>query len=145
MRSAIVLGALICASPLVLLSATASDTERRVTVDYCQPLTTANLEECCVDPRWRELIWPDHVRFCPPLSADDGDSGRLGESVADSGDGGNVPGTDVDPDPGVVIDPETTGSIVGPNNPGNQLPVGGAGEKGMDNESPKTGDQGNKN
>ena len=143
MRTAIILGAMICASPVVLFSATASGTETRVSVNACQPLTSANLDECCIDPNWRELIWPDDVRFCPPLSANDVGSGRLGESVADNsgGDGGNVPGTVFDPV--VDTDPVITGSIGG--NPGNQMDVGGAGEKDMDNESPTTGDQGNGN
>ena len=147
MRSAIIIGALICASPVVLFSAPASATERLVTVDFCQPLTTDNLDECCADPKWQELIWPDDVRFCPPLNASDLDSGRIGESVADSSsdDGDDVVGIDdPDADGDVDTDPVTTGSIVG--NPGNQRDVGGAGEKGMDNESPdKTGDNGNSN
>jgi hypothetical protein len=139
MRASILLGAMICAAPVVLFSATASGTENRLTVDACQPLTSANLEECCADENWQELIWPDDVRFCPPLAANDSVSGRRGELIADNspGDGGNVPDTGGDPDPVV------TGSTDG--NPGNQMDVGGAGEKDMDNETPKTGDQGNSN
>ena len=141
MRTAVILSAMICATPVVLFSATASGTENRLTVDACQPLTSANLEECCTDPEWQELIWPDEVRFCPPLTANDSDSGRRGESIADNStdDGGNVPGTGGDGDP----DPDITGSIGG--NPGNIKDVGGAGEQDMDNESPKTGEQGNSN
>ena len=95
----------------------------------CQPLTRSNMEACCSDNEWRNIILPNDVRFCPPMNANDKDSGRIGESLVDNENSGEVPGGD-----------DTTGSIAG--NPGNAMGVGGAGEKDKDNESPTTGTQG---
>jgi hypothetical protein len=104
-----------------------------MTIAACQPLTRSNMEACCASEEWRNIILPGDVRLCPPLNADDKDSGRLGQGIADTGPDA-VPGDDT---------PTTTGSIAG--NPGNAMGVGGAGEKDKDNETPTTGTQGDSN
>ena len=125
--------AMLCATPIVSLTFSASgNAAEAVTAATCQPLTATNMEACCAAKEWREIILPGDVRFCPPLNPSDTDSGRLGAALASN------PGTDPVTDP--AIDPGTTGS-----NPGNDSAVGGAGEKGMDSESPSTGTKGNSN
>lgn len=117
--------------------------EDRMTAAVCQPLTGSNMEACCADNDWRDIILPGDVRFCPPLNADDKDSGRLGQSIADKGPD-SVPGDD--PATGgddTATDDTTTGSVAG--NPGNAMDVGGAGEKDKDNEDPTTGTKGDSN
>jgi hypothetical protein len=66
------------------------------------------------------------------LSADDRDSGRLGQDL-----------TETTPETTTPETPTTTGSIG--DNPGNAEPVGAAGEKGMDTETPSTGTKGSSN
>jgi hypothetical protein len=99
------------------------------TPEFCQPLRETNLQACCAAENWRELILPGDIAFCPPLNADDTDSGRLGQALAPAVD--------------QPVDDTTTGSIQA--NPGNMKDVGGAGEKGMDTEIPVTGDKGASN
>ena len=120
-----VIAAMICATASI--SASPSFGQPGPTPQACQPLTTSNLAECCAAQNWRELILPGEIAACPPLNADDRDSGRLGQDLTDA-----TPET-----------PTTTGSIGG--NPGNAEPVGGAGEKDMDTETPSTGIKGNSN
>ena len=102
-----------------------------MTCATCQPLSGANLKDCCAATGWRDIILPADYRYCPPLNSSDNDSGRMGETIASNGN--EVPGTD----------PVNTGSIDG--NPGNLKGVGGAGEMGKDNESPSTGNKGDSN
>src|SRR3990167_5583445 len=105
-------------SATAFISASPSFGQSGLTPQACQPLNTSNLAECCAAENWRELILPGEIAACPPLNADDRDSGRLGRDLAET-----TPET-----------PTTTGSIGG--NPGNADPVGGAGEKDMDTETP---------
>ena len=127
---------MLCATPLVSLPLSASvNAAEAVTAATCQPLTATNMEACCAAKEWREIVLPGDVRFCPPLNSSDTDSGRVGAALASN------PGSDPATDP--AIDPGTTGTIDG--NPGNDKAVGGAGEKGMDTESPSTGTEGNSN
>jgi hypothetical protein len=128
--------AVLAAAPFAYAAPLAA--EDRMTAAVCQPLTGSNMEACCADNEWRNIILPGDVRFCPPLNADDKDSGRLGQSVADSGPD-SVPGDDT----ANGGDDTTTGSIAG--NPGNAMGVGGAGEKDKDNENPTTGTKGDSN
>jgi hypothetical protein len=124
--------AAIFAAPLIQFAPQAS-AQSAPTPEFCQPLSATNLEACCAAENWRELILPGEIAFCPPLNAEDNDSGRTGQTLADT-------------DPSVVDDPvddETTGSIKA--NPGNAMEVGGAGEQGMDTESPVTGTKGDSN
>jgi hypothetical protein len=107
--------------------ATPSFSQSALTPQACQPLTSSNLDECCAAENWRELILPGEIAACPPLNADDRESGRLGRDLADTS----------------PENPTTTGSIGA--NPGNADPVGGAGEKGMDTETPSTGTKGTSN
>jgi hypothetical protein len=127
MKTITIGAAMLCATSLTPFAAPAF-AQAAMTAAACQPLSTANLEACCAAEDWREIILPGDIAFCPPLSAGDSESGRLGQELADADNGG-------DPDPNGV-DPDQTGSIDG--NPGNTAEVGAAGEKGMDNESPAT-------
>ena len=130
MKRTLIISALLGAAALASPSVFGAESMTSAT---CQPLSSANLEGCCAATGWRDIILPTEYRYCPPLSASDNDSGRMGEVIAGNGTGNEVPGTD----------PVTTGSIGG--NPGNTKGVGGAGEMGKDNESPSTGDQGDSN
>ena len=132
MKRTLIISALLGAAALASPSVFAAESMTSAT---CQPLSSANLEGCCAATGWRDIILPTEYRYCPPLSASDNESGRMGEAIAGNAtdNGSEIPGTD----------PVTTGSISG--NPGNTKDVGGAGEMGKDNESPKTGNQGDSN
>ena len=130
MKYTLIVSALIGASALASSPVFATESMTSAT---CQPLTGANYKNCCAANEWREVILPGEYRYCPPLNTSDKDSGRMGEVIVGNGTGNEVPGTD----------PVITGTIG--DNPGNIKGVGGAGEKGMDNESPSTGNQGNGN
>ncbi|HUQ34914.1 MAG TPA: hypothetical protein VM144_00905 [Aestuariivirga sp.] len=134
MKRTLIISALLGAAALVSTPVFAAES---MTTATCQPLSSANLEGCCAATDWRDIILPGEYRYCPALSSSDKDSGRMGEAMA--GNGNEVPGTD----------PVTTGSIDTPDsvggNPGNTKDVGGAGEKGKDNENPSTGTQGDSN
>ena len=126
MKRTLIISALIGAAAWASTPAFAAESMTSAT---CQPLSSANLGGCCKATDWRDIILPADYRFCPPLNSSD--KVRLGEVF--TGNKNQVPGTD----------PVTTGSISG--NPGNSKAVGGAGEQGKDNESPKTGTTGASN
>ena len=130
----------LAAAPALLFCTSAFAAES-LSAGSCQPLTPANRDQCCADKDWQNLILSGDFRFCPPVPGSD-NTVRLGDELTDNAGGGGVtvPGGDTG---GVGTDPGTTGSIEG--NPGNQKEVGGSGEKGKDNESPKTGDRGDGN
>ena len=154
MLRTLIFSAIIGGSALSSIPATASE---NMTAAMCQPLSRSNLESCCAAVQWRDLILRGEHRYCPRLSASDNDSGRLGAVLAGSGTapavgGGTDPvvggGTDpvvgggTDPVVGGGADPVVTGTI---GNPGNDNPVGGAGEQDKANESPASGTKGNGN
>ena len=138
MLRTLIFSAIIGGSALSSIPATASE---NMTAAMCQPLSRSNLESCCAAVQWRDLILRGEHRYCPRLSASDNDSGRLGAVLAGSGTAPAV-GGGTDPVVGGGADPVVTGTI---GNPGNDNPVGGAGEQDKANESPASGTKGNGN
>ncbi|MFN4140202.1 hypothetical protein [Aestuariivirga sp.] len=114
-----------------------------VTAEQCQPLSEQNRAQCCNAPNWRDIVLPEFQGMCSndntstqQQSTDD----AVGSVTSPDDDGNGLPGT---PDGGGTDSGGGTGSAQG--NPGNSNAVGNAGEKGMDNESPSSGTEGNSN
>jgi hypothetical protein len=122
----------------LLSGATQAET---LTSAACQPLTDANRVECCSAANWRDIILPEALSSC-----DRSGTQNVQQPTDDAvGSVTTTDGTNTDTNNNTDTNTDTA-TDTGGNNPGNTSPVGGAGEKGMNTESPNpTGTQGNSN
>jgi hypothetical protein len=105
--------------------------------EACQPLTDANRDACCSALNWRAIILPEAQGSC-----DRGDDQNVQQQPVDDAVGSVTTPSDTDGDTtGGTPSTDTTAG----GNPGNDEGVGNAGEKGMNDESPSTGTEGNSN
>jgi hypothetical protein len=117
--------ALAATSGLVILS-TDAPAAQRLTAYMCQPLNFENRQRCCQAPNWRDIVLPWQQYQCERIR------NRRGEPAGTLGNRENRGNNDSE-------------STTGLGNPGNDKPVGRAGEhesKGMINANDKVGVRG---
>ena len=133
---------MLAVSLLALPALTAGADAAGLMANDCRPLDQNNRSACCSAPNWRELILPEAQASCS-TSQDNVAPAPAAEDM--TGSVTPAPGTVTPPESGGSVTPPDSGGTVTDGNPGNTSPVGNSGEKGMDNESPASGTQGNSN
>jgi hypothetical protein len=134
---------MIALSTFGIVTTLSSAQAQELSADACRPLTDSNRTQCCSASNWKDVVLPNEQVSCAQ-SNKQGDKNQqtpgdttgsiTSPSTTDDGGGTTTPGGGGEP-----------AAQSGGANPGNDNDVGGAGEKGMNTESPSSGTRGNSN